>query len=184
MGTEDTGLWSAAATPGSSPGHVAVDDVFECDRPFIWSTRSSRAWPPIKGQSAHWRRRAAEHGVGYCLFIPVAARLQGLDTIALTRGDEPDQSSETGFLVMGARAVYTQFKLRPPNQPALAAPLTRRETEIARWLAAGKSDWEIGQILRISAKTSNYHVENIKKKCGVATRAQAVHILFCDDWRD
>ena len=46
--------------------------------------------------------------------------------------------------------------------------------EVLRWIAAGKSDWEIGQILQISAKTVNYHVENTKRKFGVATRMQAV----------
>jgi len=41
-------------------------------------------------------------------------------------------------------------------------------------IAAGKSDWQIGQILSISNKTVNYHVENVKRKFGVATRIQAV----------
>jgi DNA-binding CsgD family transcriptional regulator len=43
-----------------------------------------------------------------------------------------------------------------------------------RWVAAGKSDWAIGQILRISEKTVNFHVENAKRKLGVGTRIQAV----------
>lgn len=52
--------------------------------------------------------------------------------------------------------------------------LTSRETEVLRWIASGKSDWQIGQILRISDKTVNFHVENMKRKCGVATRIQVV----------
>ncbi len=42
------------------------------------------------------------------------------------------------------------------------------------WVAAGKSDWAIGQILKISGKTVNFHVENAKRKFGVGTRIQAV----------
>jgi DNA-binding CsgD family transcriptional regulator len=49
-----------------------------------------------------------------------------------------------------------------------------RESQVLRWVAAGKSDWEVGQILRISEKTVNFHVENAKRKLGVATRIQAV----------
>lgn len=52
--------------------------------------------------------------------------------------------------------------------------LTDREIEVLRWIATGKSDWQIGQILDISAKTVNYHVENVKRKFDVATRMQAV----------
>lgn len=51
---------------------------------------------------------------------------------------------------------------------------TTRETEVLKWIATGKSDWQIGQILNISDKTVNFHVENMKRKCGVATRIQVV----------
>jgi len=66
------------------------------------------------------------------------------------------------------------------NEPAPAAPdsneinLTRRQLEIAHWLAAGKTDWEIGEILRISPKTVNYHVENMKRLYGVHSRSQFI----------
>jgi DNA-binding CsgD family transcriptional regulator len=52
--------------------------------------------------------------------------------------------------------------------------LTNREQEILSWIAQGKSDASIGQILNISSKTVNYHVENAKRKFAVATRIQAV----------
>ena len=52
--------------------------------------------------------------------------------------------------------------------------VTPRETQVLSWVAAGKSDWAIGQILRISSKTVNFHVENAKRKLGAGTRVQAV----------
>ena len=52
--------------------------------------------------------------------------------------------------------------------------VTARESEILAWVAAGKSDWAIGCILKISGKTVNFHVENAKRKLGVGTRIQAV----------
>jgi DNA-binding CsgD family transcriptional regulator len=55
-----------------------------------------------------------------------------------------------------------------------AGRITAREGEILGWVAAGKSDWAIGQILHISGKTVNFHVENAKRKLGVGTRVQAV----------
>jgi DNA-binding CsgD family transcriptional regulator len=53
-------------------------------------------------------------------------------------------------------------------------PFTERESQVLNWVAAGKSDWAIGQILKISGKTVNFHVENAKRKFGVGTRVQAV----------
>jgi DNA-binding CsgD family transcriptional regulator len=52
--------------------------------------------------------------------------------------------------------------------------LTNRQLEIASWLIAGKTDWEIGEILRISPKTVNFHVENIKRHYGVKSRNQFI----------
>jgi DNA-binding CsgD family transcriptional regulator len=55
-----------------------------------------------------------------------------------------------------------------------ALDLTPREAQVLNWIATGKSDWQIGQILDISNKTVNYHAENLKRKYGVATRIQMV----------
>jgi DNA-binding CsgD family transcriptional regulator len=53
-------------------------------------------------------------------------------------------------------------------------PLSERERECLSWVATGKSDWEIGEILSISEKTANAHIERAKTKLGVPTRMQAV----------
>ena len=52
--------------------------------------------------------------------------------------------------------------------------LTNRETESLHWVAQGKTDWEIGEILMISKETVHRHVENAKRKYGVPTRQQAI----------
>jgi DNA-binding CsgD family transcriptional regulator len=52
--------------------------------------------------------------------------------------------------------------------------LSDRELEILRWMSAGKSDWDIGIILKISKKTVNWHVDRIKRRFAVPTRIQTV----------
>jgi DNA-binding CsgD family transcriptional regulator len=59
-------------------------------------------------------------------------------------------------------------------RPVASTRMTARESEVLAWVAAGKSDWAIGQILNISGKTVNFHVENAKRKLGAGTRVQAV----------
>jgi LuxR family quorum sensing-dependent transcriptional regulator len=54
------------------------------------------------------------------------------------------------------------------------AALTAREREIMRWVAAGKTDDEIGEILTISHETVTTHVENAKVKLNATRRTYAV----------
>ncbi len=51
--------------------------------------------------------------------------------------------------------------------------LTEREVEVLRLLAQGRSNQEIAQALRISVRTVEFHVGNILKKLGAASRVEA-----------
>lgn len=57
-----------------------------------------------------------------------------------------------------------------------ASPLSRREIEVLNWLKQGKSSWDISMILRISERTVNYHINNIKQKLDAVNRLQAVAV--------
>lgn len=52
--------------------------------------------------------------------------------------------------------------------------LTNRENEVLQWSAAGKSSWEIGQIIKCTEAGVNYHFCNIRRKFGVSSRWTAV----------
>ncbi len=52
--------------------------------------------------------------------------------------------------------------------------LRDREVETLTWAARGKTFWEIGQILGVSRRTVEFHLENARRKLGVATRTQAL----------
>jgi DNA-binding CsgD family transcriptional regulator len=51
--------------------------------------------------------------------------------------------------------------------------LTPREAEVLLWISRGKSNREIGEILTISPRTVNKHLEQIFVKLGVENRASA-----------
>ncbi|WP_377296499.1 response regulator [Rhizobium sp. SGZ-381] len=59
--------------------------------------------------------------------------------------------------------------------------LTIRESEVLLWIAKGKSNKDIGDILGLSARTVNKHLEQIYVKLGVENRAsaavKAAHVL-------
>jgi DNA-binding response OmpR family regulator len=52
--------------------------------------------------------------------------------------------------------------------------LRERELEALTWAARGKTFAEIGQILGLSRRTVEFHLDNARKKLGVPTRTQAL----------
>ena len=51
--------------------------------------------------------------------------------------------------------------------------LTHRESEVLLWIAKGKANRDIGEILGLSSRTVNKHLEQIYSKLGVENRASA-----------
>ncbi|WPB57417.1 response regulator [Xylophilus sp. GOD-11R] len=79
---------------------------------------------------------------------------------------------ESGFseamLLLRTERADTVFPPRPPD-----VPLTPRETEVLSWLAKGKTNRDIADILGMSPRTVNKHLEHIFEKLGVETRSAA-----------
>jgi len=59
-----------------------------------------------------------------------------------------------------------------PSRLATAA-LTPRETEVLSWVAKGKTNRDVAEILGMSPRTVNKHLEHVFEKLGVETRAAA-----------
>lgn len=53
-------------------------------------------------------------------------------------------------------------------------PVTPREAEVLIWLTRGKSNRDIGEILGLSPRTVNKHLEQIYAKLGIENRSSAV----------
>jgi DNA-binding NarL/FixJ family response regulator len=70
---------------------------------------------------------------------------------------------------------------RPPVAPGVALKLTARENEVLRLLAEGLEQEEIASQLFISRRTVGTHIENITRKLGVRSRAQAVALAYRED---
>jgi LuxR family transcriptional activator of bioluminescence operon len=62
---------------------------------------------------------------------------------------------------------------RADSEP-LATALTAREREVLQWVAAGKTRWEISQILQIGERTVKFHVCNVLEKLGALNKQHAV----------
>jgi DNA-binding CsgD family transcriptional regulator len=84
-------------------------------------------------------------------------------------------------LALHLASVYAHARCREwgPQFDASSSqsPVSARELQCLRWVLRGKSDRDIAGILQISHTTVKFHVERVKKKLDVKTRAQAVATL-------
>lgn len=70
-----------------------------------------------------------------------------------------------------ARAVAQLYNPAPVN-------LTAREMDVLRWMAEGKSNWEIGVVLRISEHFVDKVARQLRVKLNATNRAQTVAIAL------
>lgn len=86
----------------------------------------------------------------------------------------------TGLRGTGKPNAARHLWLAPTARPS--CPLTKRQLDCLRWVSRGKSSSDVGVILRISARTVDYHVAAICERLGVRTRIQAVAIALRQGW--
>jgi DNA-binding CsgD family transcriptional regulator len=67
-------------------------------------------------------------------------------------------------------AVIRADLMKPLSRPLLSS----REREVLQWVAAGKSQQDVGDILSISSRTVEVHLRSAREKLGALTTVQAV----------
>jgi DNA-binding NarL/FixJ family response regulator len=80
-----------------------------------------------------------------------------------------------GPVGLGEQMLLLQRRAEPSaaaNRLSTAA-LTPREAEVLSWVAKGKTNRDVGEILGMSPRTVNKHLEHVFEKLGVETRAAA-----------
>jgi len=81
-----------------------------------------------------------------------------------------------------AKQVLNQFRGFTKTMEGIAAPLTKRETQILTYVAEGNSNKEIARILTISEQTIKNHVSAILRKLNANDRAHAVALALRSGW--
>jgi DNA-binding NarL/FixJ family response regulator len=99
------------------------------------------------------------------------------------QGLTPDRTLRVrhlGPVGLGERMLLLQLHRKRSNptdaaasQRVTEAQLTPRETEVLSWVAKGKTNRDVADILGMSPRTVNKHLEHVFEKLGVETRAAA-----------
>jgi DNA-binding response OmpR family regulator/DNA-binding CsgD family transcriptional regulator len=102
--------------------------------------------------------------------------------VTVDAGDEPRQLEFAYISPLGPGEYL--FRLSEPsvsNEDAVlrqAFGLTSREAEVLLWIARGKSNRDVSDILGISPRTVNKHLEQVFIKLGVNNRASATALAI------
>jgi DNA-binding CsgD family transcriptional regulator len=102
------------------------------------------------------------------------------ELIALTR-DDADELPAPSNQAARTKAARTQAARTQAGAQEGATTLTNREHEIARLVAGGMSNREIAELLVISKRTVDAHIEHIFAKLGMSSRVQLTRWLRSSD---
>ncbi len=176
----------------TSPDPALFSDMFLRDNsvaPALLKTWEERRFQPVvldaagasAGSGAFWREierigatQLLSHGVH-----DADGRTVSLFTFACRPGSVGARQIYLAQLLapaLHAAWVRTQVTRTPGSSDKVqgASVLTVRELDILKWIYLGKSNFEIGAILKISPLTVKNHVQKILRKLNVVNRTQAI----------
>lgn len=151
----------------------------ETTLPFFWhEVGIGREHTP---EARRVMNEASEFGLKDGFSVPIFGP-EG-DQSCVTMGGEklaiPPRGREIIYVIslcahQRARALRRDWVGGQDGEDRKDALLSAREREVLKWVALGKTDAEIGELLHISSETSFAHVRNSCRKLKAATRTQAV----------
>lgn len=116
-----------------------------------------------------------ELGVHSGVTIPIHGTGQEVDLISLSvrqRVHVPEH--RLTHIYMLSIQYWLKYCELVDKRELFPSPLTGQEIECLRWCKEGKTNWEIGEILKISEKTVEFHLSNGMRKLGANNRITAV----------
>jgi LuxR family transcriptional regulator, quorum-sensing system regulator BjaR1 len=153
----------------------AVDHLAAYGRTAVEPFRYSEAPYDRKASRQHERfMQALQHyGVGQGIVVPVGRQASHPACVWLA-GPSPELDDDAiqalQLIALFAAARAFTFLFLDDGRPALSP----REREVLMWTARGKSAWEIGEILNISKRTADAHVQAATAKLRAVNKTQAV----------
>ncbi|NOJ50252.1 helix-turn-helix transcriptional regulator [Bradyrhizobium archetypum] len=144
--------------------------------PFVWDELAKQ----YKLQSGEQRvlDEAREAGLKHGMSVPLFGAFGRISVVSFASPfDDADPQYRMSHLNTLAWHFHTAFAeiSHPSNSSCnMKHILSEREKDCLRWVAEGKSSWEIGKILKLSENTVNFHLKNVMRKLGTTNRTQAI----------
>lgn len=159
-------------------GYVHLDPVvrhcFGTTLPFDWSDAPYDREADLPARRVMEEARDFGMGQGLCVPIHMEGGMQGVVSLV----GKTEHLDDKSRLELHMLALYVHGRLRFLNthdfNGAPRRAITRREAEILKWVASGKTANEIADITGLTARTINQHCENAQKRLGTNNRLHTV----------
>lgn len=157
---------------------VAADPVhlasLRTNAGFGWDELESLL--PLSAAQREILERSRHHGLGQGFTVPanVPGEPSGSCSFVVRRGRPLPESRLMCAELIGVHAFRAARRIHGLTEARRSKRLSRRELQCLRLVAAGKTDWEIAQILGISVETARQYVKRARAAYDVVSRAQLV----------
>jgi len=155
-----------------------VSHCFKSMSPFIWLPESFQT-----PEQKRLYEEASSFGLRTGVTLPIHGLSGEVGMLTCVRDDLSDQNFRQDLkqnlsslsllrdVVCDAMSAYITMEITVDK----ATPkITVRELDCLRWMAIGKTTWEISRILSISEAGVNFHISNLRNKFGVNRRNEVV----------
>ncbi len=146
--------------------------------PFEW--REAPCDPLVNPKAKDVMDRASDFRMreGFCVPVHTSDGYEAIVTMAGERVERTGQVRPALHLM----ALYAYGKAvdlcMPQRFPAAPGRLTKREREVLQWTAAGKTAWEISQILGVAESTIIAHIKAAAAKLNTPNRVATVVVAL------
>lgn len=126
---------------------------------------------------AQFFHEAAEAGLRSGISVPLHGPLGHVAVVSFASSMRHTHMRDVvpSLHAIAARFDVIQTLLSGKRKDGDAAPLlTARQCECLKWVAQGKSSWDISRILCVSENTVNFHLKVVLKKLETSSRVVAV----------
>jgi LuxR family quorum-sensing system transcriptional regulator SolR len=157
-------------------GYLQVDPTvrhaLRSTLPVVWShslfESAPEFWEEARGHGLQFGWAQSSRDAWGCIGLLTLARSAG----RLTNAELQANGARMAWLTQFAHAGMSRLLL-PKLVPESRVAMTAREREVLRWTAEGKTAYEISQILTVSERTVNFHINNVVAKLGASNKTQA-----------
>jgi LuxR family quorum sensing-dependent transcriptional regulator len=140
--------------------------------PFLWSEISRSK---LEAPARLVMDEATEFGLRQGICVPVHAPFAPPSVVTLS-GEFVDLEPATLHVVnlLARQDIQSVLRSRSGAGQSPKPILSEREREVLRWIANGKTAWEVSRILSLSEHTVLTHQRNVKQKLGATNNVHTV----------
>ncbi len=147
---------------------------------FLNDAKNIFSWEDVKNSSAstvYGRKimnEAGDYGQKHGLIVPIRS-FDGRMSLVTLMGENVDDSPDANTAIEIASLFFSETGVRlSPARPRDKRDLnlTPRQLEILKWIAIGKRNQDVADILSITKKTVERHLEDARRRFNVLTTNQ------------